>query len=289
MLCGIHLCLSVISYKGVFMTNEQWLEIFKEIGKKMREGLSVVLNKEGGTVALGKGAGGDKTFPVDKWAEDIVIAALAKAQREGEAFTLISEELGVRKFGEGAKVVLVDPIDGSNNAKSGIPFFSTSLALLNGDTLDKLAVGYVMNLAVGDEFWAVRGNGAYKNGTRIRTSATQGITIVAYEASSPAADIPRIMPLLAQARRTRCFGSTALDLSYLASGAISVFATATASRAFDYAAGMLILEEADGVITDLEGTALDHIVVGLNRTVPLLASKNDATHVLALNLLSAQR
>ena len=271
------------------MTNEQWLEIFKHIGKKMREGLSVVLSREGGTVPLGKGAGGDKTFPVDKWAEDIVIAALAKAQREGEAFTLISEELGVRKFGEGTKVVLVDPIDGSNNAKSGIPFFSTSLALLNGDTLDKLAVGYVMNLAVGDEFWAVRGKGSYKNGKRIRTSATQGITIVAYEASSPAADIPRIMPLLAQARRTRCFGSTALDLSYLASGAISVFATATASRAFDYAAGMLILEEADGVITDLGGTALDHIVVGLNRTVPLLASKNDSTHVMALNLLSAQQ
>jgi myo-inositol-1(or 4)-monophosphatase len=261
------------------MTNEQWLEIFKHIGKKMREGLSVVLNTEGGTVPLGKGAGGDKTFPVDKWAEDIIIAALAKAQREGEAFTLISEELGVRKFGEGGKIVLVDPIDGSNNAKSGIPFFSTSLALLNGDTLDKLAVGYVMNLAVGDEFWAVRGNGAYKNGTRIRTSATQGITIVAYEASSPATDIPRIMPLIAQAKRTRCFGS----------GAISVFATATASRAFDYAAGMLILEEADGVITDIEGTTLDHIVVGLNRTVPLLASKNDSTHVMALNLLSAQR
>lgn len=269
------------------MTNEQWLELFKHIGKKMREELSMVLNKEGGTVSLGKGAGGDKTFPVDKWAEDIIIAALANAQREGEAFTLISEELGVSKFGEGEKIVLVDPIDGSNNAKSGIPFFSTSLALLNGDTLDKLAVGYVMNLAVGDEFWAVRGNGAYKNGTRIRTSATQGIMIVAYEASSPATDIPRILPLIAQAKRTRCFGSTALDLSYLASGAISVFATATASRAFDYAAGMLILEEADGVITDIEGTTLDHIVVGLNRTVPLLASKNDSTHVMALNLLSA--
>ncbi|HUI68810.1 MAG TPA: inositol monophosphatase family protein [Nitrospirota bacterium] len=271
------------------MTNEQWLEIFKHIGKKMREGLAVVLNREGGTVPLGTGAGGDKTFPVDKWAEDIIIAALVQAQREGEAFTLISEELGVRKFGEGDKIVLVDPIDGSNNAKSGIPFFSTSLALLNGDTLDKLAVGYVMNLAVGDEFWAIRGNGAYKNGTRIRTSATQGITIVAYEASSPATDLPRIMPLIVQAKRTRCFGSTALDLSYLASGALSVFATATASRAFDYAAGMLILEEADGVITDIEGTVLDHIAVGLSRTVPLLASKNDSTHVMALNLLSAQR
>lgn len=271
------------------MTNEQWLEIFKGIGKKMRDGLSVILAQEGGKVPLGRGAGGDNTFPVDKWAEDIVLAALEKAHQQGESFTLVSEELGIRKFGDGKKIVLVDPIDGSNNAKTGIPFFSTSLALLNDETLSTLAVGYIINLAVGDEFWAVRGQGAFQNGKRIRTAATQGITIVAYEASSPKADLPRIMPLLGEARRTRCFGSTALDLAYLASGAISVFATAAASRAFDYAAGMLILEEADGVITDLEGTSLDHIVVGLGRTVPLLASKNDATHVQALNVLTSRK
>ena len=271
------------------MTNEQWLSVFKDIGRKMRDGLSVVLSKEGGRIPLGRGAGGDKTFPVDKWAEDIVISALEKAHRQGESFTVISEELGIRNFGEGGKIVLVDPIDGSNNAKSGIPFFSTSIALLDGDKLSGLSVGYVINLAVGEEFWAIRGHGAYKDGARIRTSATQGVTIVAYEASSPKSDLPRIMPLLTQAKRTRCFGSTALDLAYLASGALSVFVTATASRAFDYAAGMLILEEADGVISDLEGTSLDHIVVGLERTVPLLASKNDATHVMALNVLTSRK
>jgi myo-inositol-1(or 4)-monophosphatase len=270
------------------MTEEQWLDIFKEIGKKMCNGISATLKKEGGTIPLGKGAGGDKTFPVDKWAEDIIIAALENAHREGESFTLISEELGVRKFGEGKKIVLVDPIDGSNNAKSGIPFFSASLALLNSDTLDSLAVGYVINLAAGDEFWALRRNGAYKNGAPIRTSAAEGITIVAYEASSPKSDLPRLLPLLAQARRTRCFGSTALDLAYLASGAMSVFATATASRAFDYAAGMLILMEAGGVITDLSGGSLDDVVVGLGRTAPLLASKNKTTHVLALSTLAVQ-
>jgi myo-inositol-1(or 4)-monophosphatase len=269
------------------MTNEQWLDVFKTIGKRMREGLSEVLSREGGKIPLGKGAGGDKTFPVDKWAEDIVISALERAHQEGEAFTLISEELGVRTFGEGAKIVLVDPIDGSNNAKTGIPFFSTSIALLNGDKLSDLAVAYVINLAMGDEFTAIRGRGAFKNGTRIRTSANEGMTIIAYEASSPATDIPKIMPLIRQAKRTRCFGSTALDLSYLASGALSLFATATASRAFDYAAGMLILEEADGVITDLDGTTLDHIVVGLGRTVPLLASAHERLHVMALNALGA--
>src|SRR5512139_3821656 len=141
----------------------------------MRSGIAEFLSREGGLVPLGKGAGGDKTFPVDRWAEDIIIAALEKAQGFGEAFTLISEELGIRKFGDGKKVVLVDPIDGSNNAKNGVPFFATSLALLNGDTLSTLAVGYVINLAAGDEFWAVRGQGAYRNGSRIRTPATAAI------------------------------------------------------------------------------------------------------------------
>ncbi|HTF99463.1 MAG TPA: inositol monophosphatase family protein [Nitrospirota bacterium] len=269
------------------MTNEQWLELFKDIGKKMREGLSSVLAREGGTVPLGKGAGGDKTFPVDKWAEDIVITALERAQKAGEAFTLISEELGVREFGQGEKIVLVDPIDGSNNAKSGIPFFSTSLALLDGRKLGTLAAAYIINLAAGDEFWAVRGKGAYKNGSLITTSASPGITIVAFEASSPSHDIPRIMPLLALAKRTRCFGSTALDLAYLASGAMSAFATATASRAFDYAAGMLILKEAGGVITDLSGANLEGIEAGLQRTVPLLASKNETAHATAVGILSS--
>jgi myo-inositol-1(or 4)-monophosphatase len=270
------------------MTNEQWLAIFKDIGRQMQAGIAEFLSREGGTVPLGKGAGGDKTFPVDKWAEDIILAALEKAHHDdGESFTLISEELGIRKFGDGMTVVLVDPIDGSNNAKNGVPFFATSLALLKGDTLSTLAAGYVINLAMGDEFWAVRGHGAFKNGLRIRTPATDAVTIVAYEASDPAKDLPHIFPLIAQAKRTRCFGSTALDLALLASGGFSVFATATASRAFDYAAGMLIVKEAAGVITDLEGASLDHIIVGLGRTVPLLASKNEATHVKALNILSS--
>lgn len=269
------------------MNNERWLEVFKDIGKKMREGLSEILAREGGKVPLGKGAGGDKTFPVDQWAEDIIVTALEEAHSEGESFTLISEELGIKKFGDGKKVVLVDPIDGSNNAKTGIPFFSSSMALLNGDRLSELAVGYVINLAMGDEFWAVRAQGAYRNGKRIRTSATEGITIVAYEASSPGTDVPKLMPLIRQAKRTRCFGSVALDLAYAASGALSLLVVANPARTFDFAAGMLILEEADGVITDINGMTVDSVVVGLERTVPLLASANERLHARALDFLSS--
>src|SRR5512135_1652453 len=101
------------------MDHEQWLAVFQKIGRQMCKGMDEFLSREGGAVALGTGAGGDKTFPVDKWAEDIVIAALEEAHRSGESFTLISEEAGVRKFGDGKEIVLVDPIDGSNNAKNG--------------------------------------------------------------------------------------------------------------------------------------------------------------------------
>ncbi len=264
----------------------EWLLVFKEIGKKMREGLSSILGIEGGLTPIGRGAGGDKTFPIDKWAEDIVISALENVHRQGESFTLVSEELGIRRFGEGGMRVLVDPIDGSNNAKSGVPLFSVSIALLDGDVISGLKIGYVMNLPTGDEFWAIKGEGAFKNGTRLFTSQSEDITIVAFEASSPRSDIPRILPLLQTANRTRCFGSTALDLSYLASGALSLLAIPTPARAFDYAAGLLILTEAGGVITDFDGSALGAVSAGLERTAPLLASKNDRTQQKALKILS---
>jgi len=268
------------------MTNEQWLDVFKDIGQRMRSGIAEFLSREGGATPLGRGAGGDKTFPVDRWAEDIVIAALEQVHAAGEAFTLISEEAGVRTFGAGSTVVLVDPIDGSNNAKNGVPFFATAIALLDGDRLSGLRIGYIINLASGDEFWAVKDAGAFKNGARLRTPDTDTLTIASYEASDPANDVPRILPLLRAAKRTRCFGSTALDLAYLAAGAVSVFATATSSRSFDYAAGMLIVREAGGMMTDLAGNDLHDVVIGIGRTVPLLAAKNAAAHRAALMLLN---
>lgn len=267
------------------MTNEQWLDLFKKIGAKMREGLPDILSNEGGKIPLGKGAGGDKTYPVDKWAEEIVVSVLEEAHRMGESFKLISEELGERAFGTGKKIVLVDPIDGSNNAKNGLPFFATSIALLESNTLADLSVSYIINLSQGDEFWAVRNGGAFQNGKRISTSAGEGIIVVAFEASVPGRDIAPLLSLMKKARRARCFGATALDLAYLAAGAISVFGTAMASRTFDFAAGMLLVKEAGGVITDLHGGPLDKLPAGLDRTVPLLAAAGPKEHAEAVSFL----
>ena len=268
------------------MTNDDWLSVFRDIGSTLRSELPSIMGAEGGLTPLGRGAGGDKTFPVDKWAEDIIITVLERIHRAGESFTLISEELGVRNFGESDLRLLVDPIDGSNNAKTGVPFFSTSLALIKGETLAGLQAGYVLNIAAGDEFWALKEKGAYKNQKKIRSAPSEDIAIIAYEASTPKSDIPRLLPLLQAARRARCFGSLALDLAYLAAGAFNVFAAGSRSRAFDFAAGMLLLKEAGGMMTDLDGNSLDSIPAGLERTVPLLACANEQVHRKALHLLS---
>ena len=232
-----------------------------------------------------KGAGGDKTFPVDKWAEDIIIASLERVHSEGETFTLISEELGTRAFGGGRQIVLVDPIDGSNNAKRvAFPFFPLPLPSWKGISF---LISLLHTLLILE--WAMRSGQCgekvhIKTGDGSRHRRVMSLTIVAYEASTPARDVPRIMPIINSAKRIRCFGSTALDLAYLASGAISAFATATVSRTFDYAAGMLIVQEAGGVMTDLAGNALDDVIVGLDRTAPLLAAANRKLHAAVLEL-----
>jgi len=76
----------------------------------------------------GRGAGGDGTVYIDTLAEEIVLEHLEEEHRRGRHFGLISEEAGEREYGRGGDIVVVDPIDGSHNAKMGIPYFSLTLA-----------------------------------------------------------------------------------------------------------------------------------------------------------------
>ena len=180
---------------------------------------------------------------------------------------------------------MIDPVDGSRNAISGIPFYCTSIAVVDGNTIGDVELAYVLNLISGDEFWAEKGKGAFLNGERIITQKDDIFYLVAYEAQSPPKDIPRMIPLLSASRKTRCFGSTALDLSYLAYGAISVFANPSPSRSFDFAGGWLLVREAGGIFTDIKGNSIETIEVGLEKSTPLLVSGNMRLHEKAFRLL----
>ncbi|HTZ17640.1 MAG TPA: inositol monophosphatase family protein [Dissulfurispiraceae bacterium] len=233
---------------------------------------------------VGKGAGGDKTYPIDKNAEDLIIS---RFEALNESVTIISEECGMMDIRGGGAQVIIDPIDGSRNALNGVPVYCTSIAVCEGLTFGDITLAYVLNLLTGDEFWAEKGKGAYFNGERISSQQDDLFYLIAYEAQVPGRDIPAIVKLLAEGRRTRCLGATALDLSLLAYGAVSVFVAPSPSRSFDFAAGHLLVKEAGGIMTDTTGKSIDRATAGLRTRTPLLASGNSRLHEAALKLLNA--
>jgi myo-inositol-1(or 4)-monophosphatase len=254
----------------------------RKIGSRLMREIPCLVEKFRGSAPLGQGASGDLTFPIDKKAEDIIFEEVEKLN---EPLTVVSEEYGMKDINGGGPRLLIDPIDGSKNALTGLPLFSTSLALVEGKALGQTSIGYVINLVNGDEFWAERGKGSFINETRLKTQEDDKLRVILYEAQNPHADIQNILPLLSLFRRTRCLGSIAIDMALLARGAASMFITPTPSRSFDYAAGYLLVKEAGGMITDLDGKSIDDSSTGMERTVPLLASGNEQLHAQSLEVL----
>ncbi len=258
----------------------------RKIGKRLMNEIASRIQelRKGGHI--GRGASGDMTHPIDKRAEDIVIEEIEKLCMP---VTLISEECGVREINGGGIRFLMDPVDGSRNAISGIPLFSTSIALLNGDTIGDITVGYIVNLVSGDEFWAERGVGSFLNGLPVKTQQDSALRVIAFEARTPRIEVQEIIPLLSRFNRIRCFGSTALDMAFLSQGALSVFIVPSQSRSFDFAAGYLLVKEAGGIVTDLDGRDIDKVRVGVERSTPLLVSGNRELHARALETLGRKR
>lgn len=191
---------------------------------------------------LRRGKGGDETTAIDQAAEDAVVARLAET---GESFVLVSEELGERIFGSGGPYrVVVDPIDGSVNAKRGIPFFSFSLAVAEGPRMGDVAFGYVYDFGSGEEWWAERGGGVHLNGEPLDAPAPKdAIEILSFEGTTTPAIAARIGDVLAVAGRVRVMGSLALSLCHLAAGRVDAVCSLKPARSVDIAAAQLFVHE----------------------------------------------
>ncbi len=259
------------------------IDLLRNIGKKLYKDIGGVRLRPFASESIGKGASGDKTFPIDKKAEDIIVNYLDNLRIP---LTIVSEELGIKELYGGGKKIIIDPIDGSKNAINGIPFYCTSIAVADGDNIGSVSQSYIINLITGDEFWAEKGKGAFFNNERIQAQKDNIFYLVCYEAPNPKIDIPRIMNLLSESRRTRCLGATALDLAYVAYGAISIFTTPSPSRSFDFAGGWLLINEANGIITDIYGNSIENIKITLKRETSLLAAGNSQLHEKALKLIN---
>jgi myo-inositol-1(or 4)-monophosphatase len=245
---------------------------------------------ERGREALGVGAGGDRTAMVDRVAEDAVIAACEALAGDGARFLLRSEELGDRSFGSSQPVLLVDPIDGSINAKQGLPYFCTSLALIDGEKLGDTVAGVVRNLAGGEVYSAVRGEGARLDGAPLQpltVALHEGrLPVLLLEAVSRPALIVELAPLLRRVGRVRMMGAAALSLCQVASGAATALVSTAGMRSFDCAAALLVLRESGALVTNENGESIWGVPAGLATRVRLVASRSPGVHQTVLSLLN---
>ncbi|MBM4250309.1 MAG: D-fructose 1,6-bisphosphatase [Euryarchaeota archaeon] len=263
----------------------RWLRVFRALGAQAQRAARPLAGTAAGRRSLGRGASGDPTVVLDKRLEDLVLSA---ARRAGDV-RLLSEELGERDFGSPRATLIVDPLDGSTNATAGLGLYAVSYALAPPDpTLGNVSLGYIRNLVSGEEYWAARGRGAFRNGRRMRSQRGPSLGVVLVEMSPRplrAADAAR--PVLERAGKVRCLGSMALDLCYVASGAASAVLDVRGGlgRPLDSSAGKLILEEAGGTMTDAEGRSLDALKIDLLGRMDSIASANGAVHARVLALL----
>ena len=239
---------------------------------------------------MGRGAGGDRTVYLDAIAEGIVVRHLETAYRSGLRFRLLSEELGARDFG-GPDLVLVDPLDGSLNAKYGVPYYAITLAVSSGDRLKDVRFAFVASLVSQEEFYATLGAGAYHDGALLEPLTTISpngrFGIVQIEAGNSLNAVERISPLIKNAERMRILGSAALNLCHTATGAITVHVAPLPVRTFDLVGPLLILREAGGRATAIDGTALDEVSSDLASHTTVLAAASSEVHANALRLLRA--
>ena len=119
-----------------------------------------------------RGEGGDRTLVIDAGGRGRASSPSSSALHdEGARFTAVSEERGVVDFGGDGVLVVIDPIDGSLNAKRGLPHHALSIAVADGPTMADVVFGYVYDLGPGEEWWARRGEGAFLDGVRARPAA----------------------------------------------------------------------------------------------------------------------
>jgi len=237
-----------------------WLRIFWNIGARCARHATEYLDPRE-TKKIGRGAGGDETIQLDRDLEKIAFAALRRAGN----VRIVSEEIGIVEYGTPRCTVVLDPLDGSRNAMRGIPFFTISLALLDGASLGTVRAGYVRHLLQKDEFWALRGAGSFRNGTRTHTSRSRQLAMLGFE---PYPLEGRVlagnMRVLAHATRARALGSVAAGLCLAATGAFDAHVCLwDGLRTLDVAAGKLIAEEAGCIVTDAYGRSIDHLAVDI--------------------------
>jgi myo-inositol-1(or 4)-monophosphatase len=258
---------------GELASATDWLAVCRRIVAAQRDVFDAAPGIAERTVYDGVGEGGDMALVIDRRCEDAVFDELRAVHENGSEFLAISEERGEIAFGdaEGGQRVVIDPIDGSMNARRTIPAHCLSLAVASGPTMADVEFGYVYDFGASEEFVATREGGATLDGRQLRAEGPgHGLEVVGVESAEPGWLLPVLERLQGKAFRIRSPGAIAISLSYVAAGRFDAMLTARASRSVDAAAAQLIAREA-GAVVEFEDLALDQASLGLDARYRLRA------------------
>jgi myo-inositol-1(or 4)-monophosphatase len=201
-----------------------------------------------------RGEGGDRTLEIDAAAERAVFAELERLHEDGARFTVVSEERGTVDFGDSAVLVVVDPIDGSLNAKRGMPHHALSIAVAEGTTMADVVFGYVHDLGPDEEWVAWRGRGATLNGEALDPSLGDRrwrdgrLELIGIESADPRWVRDAADALARTSHRLRALGTIASTLCQVAAARLDGMVTLRNTRSVDAAAAQLIVREAGGLV-----------------------------------------
>jgi len=254
-----------------------WAAICRRIVAAQRPIFEEVRTSEERTVYEGIGEGGDRTLVIDRRCEDVVFAELERLAAEGASFVAVSEERGEVVFGSGGEQrVVIDPIDGSLNARRTIPSFAVSIAVSSGPSMADVEFGFVHDFGADEEFLASRGGGAQLNGAPARVSAeADPLEVVGVESAEPEWSLPAFEVLAGKVFRLRVVGAIAISAAYVAAGRFDAMLSLRSCRSVDAAAAQLIVREAGGEVAFGSGE-LSEAMLDLEARYPMLAANSPA-------------
>ena len=255
------------------------IQVMIDAARKAARGLS----RDFGEVAelqVSKKGAADYVTAADLKAEQVVFEALMKA-RPGYSF--LGEERGLVEGTDKTHTFIVDPLDGTTNFLHSIPQFAITIALQREG---QVVAGVTYNPVARELFWAERGRGAFLNDRRLRVAARRDMMETVLATGIPFAGRPGHAQMLKELHQftqkvsgVRRFGSAALDLAWTAAGRFDGYWERGLSP-WDIAAGVLMVTEAGGVVTNIDGSPIE-------LTSGSICAANDDLHPQIVKLLKA--
>jgi myo-inositol-1(or 4)-monophosphatase len=263
---------------SVDVFSADWLGICRRIVAAQRAIFDEVRGAAARTEYEGMGEGGDHTLVIDRRCEDAVFTELERLAADGASFVAVSEERGEVAFGSGGETrVVIDPIDGSLNARRTIPSHSLSIAVASGSSMADVELGYVYDFGADEEFVARHGEGASLGGEPIRVAPQGGgkLEVLGVESAEPEWGLPAIETLAGKVYRLRVVGSIAITAAYVGAGRFDGMLSLRPCRSVDAAAAQLIVREAGGRVA-FGDLPLEEAGLGLEARYPIAAAADAA-------------